>query len=158
MKKFHWNIAFYFLSFYCFGAGIMDSLVIYDGWRYVGAEEFATFHIAMGTRIINFFVFPMIILFVLNLVQYWVRPAAIPASWVTMALISQLVGWLSSIFIQIPIQLQLDKGKDEELLEKLIVTDWIRVIAWLLYTIMVLAMLARIYKTYLPENRKKLSV
>src|SRR5688572_517636 len=122
MKKFHVNLVFYVLSFYCFGAGIMDSFVIYDGWRYVGADEFAVMHIAMGQRIISLFVVPMVILFVLNIMHYWFRPAAIPKSWVTMALIAQLAGWLSSIFIQIPLQLQLDKGRDEALLEKLIVS------------------------------------
>lgn len=155
MKKFHVSLVFFVLSFYCFGAGIMDSFVIYDGWRYVAADGFATFHIEMGERIIGLFVVPMIVLFVFNILQYWFRPAAIPASWVTMALISQLVGWLSSIFIQIPIQLQLDHGKDEALLEKLIVSDWIRVVAWIIYTIIVIAMLN---KTLLPINRRKLSV
>ena len=155
MKKFHWNLAFYVLSFYCFGAGFMDSFVIYDGWRFVGSEEFAIFHIAMGERIIGFFVIPMIVLFVMNILHYWFRPTAIPASWVTMALIAQLAGWISSVFIQIPIQLQLDKGKDEALLEKLIVSDWIRVIAWALYTVIIIAMLYRINKAYLPLSGKK---
>jgi Zn-dependent protease with chaperone function len=152
MKKFHVNLMFFVLSFYCFGAGIMDSFVIYDGWRYVGGEDFATMHIEMGERIISLFVLPMIVLFVFNILQYWFRPAVIPASWVTMALIAQLVGWLSSIFIQIPIQLQLDKGRDEALLEKLIVSDWIRVVAWITYTIIVIAMLN---KTISPVNRKR---
>jgi hypothetical protein len=157
MKKFNVNLIFYVLSFYCFGAGIMDSFIIYDGWRYVGAEEFAAVHTANGQRIVLLFVLPMAILLVLNIMQYWFRPATIPASWVTMGVISQIVGWLSSIFIQIPIQLQLDKGKDEQLLEKLIVSDWIRVFAWLLYIIIIIAMLYRINKTYLPINRKKLT-
>jgi hypothetical protein len=157
MKKFHVNIAFFVLSFYCYGAGTMDCFVIYDGWRYVGENEFAVFHQAMGQRIIALFVWPMMLLFVLNILQYWFRPPAIPRSWVTMALALQIVGWLSSIFIQIPIQFQLDKGKDEALLEKLILTDWIRVLAWSVYIIVVIAMLYRIYKAYLPITRRKVS-
>jgi hypothetical protein len=158
MKKFNFNLLFFALSFYCMGAGFMDSFVIYDGWNFVGKTEFPTMHQAMSQRIITTFVLPMFILFVLTIFQYWLRPASIPRSWVTMALISQLVGWLSSVFIQIPIQTQLSQGKDEALLEKLIVSDWLRVFAWLIYIIIVLAMLYRIHSTYLPVNRKKLSV
>lgn len=151
MKKFHVNLLFFVLSFYCFGAGVMDSFVIYDGWRYVGANEFPVFHIEMGERIIALFVLPMIVLFIVNIVLYWFRPAAIPRLWVTMALISQLVGWLSSIFIQIPIQLQLDHGKDEALLETLIVSDWIRVVAWMLHIIIIITMLYKINNSYLKR-------
>lgn len=157
MKKFPINLVFYLLSFYCFGAGIMDSFIIYDGWRYVGDSEFAAMHTANGQRIVLLFVLPMAVLLVFNILQYWYRPAAIPASWVTMALIAQLAGWLSSIFIQIPIQIQLDKGKDEALLEKLIFSDWIRVFAWAIYIVILIAMLYRINRSYLPINRKKLS-
>jgi hypothetical protein len=158
MKKFHFNLLFFVLSFYCFGAGMMDGFIIYDGWRYVGNEEFSVMHMAMGKRIVLLFVLPMAILLVLNILLYWFRAAAIPKSWVTMALVSQLAGWLSSIFIQIPIQLELDKGKDEALLEKLIYTDWLRFIAWMLYIVIVISMLYRINKSYLPINRKKISV
>lgn len=49
MKKFNVNLFFYILSFYCFGAGIMDSFIIYDGWRYVGAEEFEHYAILVST-------------------------------------------------------------------------------------------------------------
>jgi hypothetical protein len=158
MKKFHFNLLFFALSFYCMGAGFMDSFVIYNGWNFVGPEEFPAMHQATGQRIVTTFVMPMVVLLVLNILQYWLRPVTVPRSWVTMALISQLIGWLSSIFIQIPIQMQLSEGKDEALLEKLIVSDWLRVFAWLIYIVVVVAMLYRIYSTYLPMNRKKLSV
>lgn len=158
MKKFHLNVLFFVLSFYCFGAGFMDSFVIYDGWRFVGEQEFSAFHIAMGKRIIPFFVLPLAVLTILTVMMYWFRPSAIPKSWVTMALVAQMVGWISSFAIQIPIQLELDKGKDDALLEKLIVSDWLRVIAWVLYTIVVISMLYRINKSYLTVNHKRVTI
>ena len=147
MKKFHFNLLFFALSFYCIGAGFMDSFVIYNSWNFVGAEEFAAMHQATGQRIVVTFVLPTVLLLVLNILQYWFRPATVPRSWVTMALIAQLTGWLSSVFIQIPIQMQLSQGKDEALLEKLIVSDWLRVVAWLIYMVIVVAMLYRVRST-----------
>lgn len=158
MKKFNFNLLFFALSFYCMGAGFMDSFVIYNGWNFVGPEEFPAMHQATGQRIVITFVMPTVVLLVLNILQYWLRPATVPRSWVTMALISQMIGWLSSVFIQIPIQMQLSQGKDEALLEKLIMTDWLRVFSWLIYIVIVVAMLYRLRSTYLPMNRKKLSV
>ena len=158
MKKFHFNLLFFALSFYCMGAGFMDSFVIYNGWNFVGPEEFAAMHQATGQRIVTTFVMPMVVLLVLNIMQYWLRPATVPRSWVTMALISQLIGWLSSVFIQIPIQMQLSQGKDEALLEKLIVSDWLRVFSWLIYIAIIVAMLYRLRSACFPINRKKLSV
>ena len=140
------TILFFILSFYCFGAGVMDSFVIYNGWSFVGPEEFPAMHQATGQRIVTTFVLPMVLLLVLNILQYWLRPATVPRSWITMALISQLAGWLSSVFIQIPIQMQLSQGKDEALLQKLIVSDWLRVFAWLIYIVIIIAMLYRMKK------------
>lgn len=148
MKKFHFNLLFFALSFYCMGAGFMDSFVIYNSWNFVGAEEFAAMHQATGQRIVTTFVLPMVVLLMLNIMQYWLRPSTVPRAWVTMALISQLIGWLSSVFIQIPIQMQLSQGKDEALLQKLIVSDWLRVLSWLIYIVVVVAMLYRLRSTY----------
>jgi len=39
---------FFFLSFYCFGAGMMDSFVVYHGWRFVGVAEFPLVHAETG--------------------------------------------------------------------------------------------------------------
>lgn len=158
MKKFHYNLLFFALSFYCMGAGFMDSFVIYNGWNFVGQEEFPAMHQATGQRIVTTFVMPMVVLLVLNVLQYWLRPATVPLSWITMALIAQLIGWLSTLFIQVPMQMQLSQGKDEALLQKLIVSDWLRVFAWLIYIVIILAILYRIHSTYLDMNRKKLSV
>lgn len=158
MKKFHVNLIFFALSFYGFGAGIMDSFVIYDGWNYVGANEFPELHQAMGQKIISFYVFPLMVLTVFTIILYWSRPASIPRGWITMALIAQMAVWLSSIFIQIPIQFQLDQGKDQALLDKLITTDWIRIIGWLAYMVIVVAMLYRINSAYLPVIKRKMSV
>ena len=134
------------LGMYCFGASVMDSFVIYNGWRFVGEAEFAKLHQEDGTRIVALFVLPMLIYTVLTVLLLWFRPTGISKKLVWIALSCQIIAWLSSAFIQIPMQFQLDKGKDAALLEQLIVSDWIRVIAGIVLTGVIIKMLFQAVK------------
>jgi len=93
----------------------------------VGPEEFAAFHNVAGTRTRIVFVLPLLIMTLFTVLMLWHRPVAVPRRLVWIALTCTIIPWLSSAFIQIPIQVALSTGKDEDLLEKLIITDWIRV-------------------------------
>ena len=134
---------FYALSFYVFGASLMDSFAMYHTWRFVGPEDFSTMHIESGKRIVLFFVIPTLIMTVFLVLQFWHRHRAVSRKLVWVALICTIIPWLSTAFIQIPIQLQLDHGKNVELLEKLIVTDWIRVIPSFILVSVVFLMMKR---------------
>jgi hypothetical protein len=134
------------LSFYCFGAGIIDSFAIYHSWLFVGEDEFAAVHQAAGQRIILFFVLPMVVLTIVTALMFWFRVNIIPRNLLWSAFTCQVVSWISSVLIQIPIQMRLDRGKDEELLNKLITTDWIRTIAWVIYIAIVIQMILRFVK------------
>src|SRR3989337_413787 len=127
MKK-NITVLFFMLSVYCFGAGIVDSFAMYHSWLFVGEAEFVAVHQAAGQRIVLFFVLPFFFLTMITILMFWNRPAIISRRLLWIGFICQMVSWLSSAFIQIPIQLQLDRGKDQELLNKLIATDWIRVV------------------------------
>jgi hypothetical protein len=145
MKK-NLTIIFFMLSFYCFGAGVIDSFAIYHSWLFVGADEFPAVHQAAGQRILLFLVLPMVVLTVITVLMFWIRPNIISKRLLSLAFICQIVSWLSSAVIQIPIQFQLDHGKDEVLLNKLISTDWIRIIAWLIYIVIVVQILLQFVK------------
>jgi hypothetical protein len=132
---------FFALAFYGFGAGMMDSFAIYPTWRLVGPDEFAAFHKVAGARIQVVFVLPLLIMTLLEVLMLWHRPVTIPRWLVWIALTLTLIPWLSSAFIQIPIQVALDNGKDDALLERLIITDWIRIIPFFLQIITVFRML-----------------
>ncbi len=119
---------FFALFFYGLGAGMMDSFVVYHTWKFIGPSEFATAHIESGSRIVPFFVIPMLLMTVFLILLFWHRPNVIPRKLVWMALVCTIIPWLSSAFIQIPMQLELSKGKDEVLLQQLVTTDWIRII------------------------------
>ena len=145
MKK-NLTVIFFMLSFYCFGAGIIDSFAIYHSWLFVGEDEFAAVHQAAGQRIILFFVLPMVVLTIVTALMFWFRVNIIPKNLLWFAFTCQVVSWISSVMIQIPIQMRLDRGKDEELLNKLITTDWIRIIAWVVYIVIVIQMILRFVK------------
>ena len=134
---------FFLLAFYGFGAGMMDSFVVYHTWRFIGEAEFPLAHIESGSRIVPFLVLPMLLMTLFAILLFWHRPKVISRKLIWIALICLIIGWVSSAFIQIPIQIELDKGKNEELLQWLIDSDWIRVIpTWILMTI-VLVMLKK---------------
>lgn len=135
---------FIFLSFYVVGAAVMDSFVVYNDWRFVGNTEFAQMHAESGKRIIALFVIPTLIMTVFCVLQFWHRPKIVSRKLVWGALICTVIPWLSSAFIQIPMQRKLSQGKNEALLEQLILTDWIRVIPGWGLGVIVLIMLARI--------------
>jgi hypothetical protein len=144
---------FFAFAFYGFGAGMMDSFVIYHSWQFVGDSEFSIFHIEAGKRIVFFFVFPLLLMTVLTILLFWHRPLAITRKLVWISLLFISIPWISSVLIQIPMQMALDKGKDEELLQQLIVTDWIRVIPSFLQISTVFIMLYRC----LPHPGTKIS-
>ena len=134
---------FFWLVFYTFGASIMDSFVVYHTWRFVGDAEFVKMHIASGSRIVPFFVIPTLVMTVFLILQFWHRPKSVSRTLVWIALFCTITPWLSSAFIQIPMQIELDKGKNEELLNMLIVTDWIRVIPTFILATVVFTMIKK---------------
>jgi hypothetical protein len=80
--------------------------------------------------------------------MFWKRPPSVSKTLVWFAFLMLLAGWVSSALIQIPIQVQLSSGKNDALLRKLIVTDWIRVVAWISYIAVVIKMLQQIIAAY----------
>ena len=135
------------LSFYVFGGGIVNSLVAYRTWRWVGAEEFPRFHHVDSVLIIPLFVIFFFISFIPQVLLFWFRPTVVPKWMVWLALLFNLVALISTITIQIPIQTQLDKSFSLELIEKLISSDMIyRRIPMFLLAIINFAMLYRVVK------------
>jgi len=135
------------LSFYVFGGGIVNSLVAYKTWRWVGAEEFPKFHHVDSELIIPLFVIFFFLSFIPQILLLWFRPMIIPRWMVWLALVFNLIALVSTITIQIPIQTKLDKSFSIELIEELISTDMVyRRIPMFLLAIVNFAMLYRVVK------------
>ncbi len=113
------------LSFYVFGGGIVNSLVAYRTWRAVGPNEFPEFHHIDSTLIIPLFVIFFFLSFIPQILLFWFRPMVIPKWLVWLALLFNFITLASTITIQIPIQVELDKKFSLELIERLISTDFL---------------------------------
>lgn len=144
------------LAFYVFGGGIVNSLVAYRTWRAVGANEFPEFHHIDSSLIIPLFVVFFFLSFIPQLLLLWFRPMIIPKWLVWLALLFNFITLVSTITIQIPIQVELDKKFSLELIERLISTDFIyRRIPMLLLAIVNFIMLYKVVK--LSNNKSTLS-
>ena len=133
------------ISFYVFGGSMVNSLVGYRTWQWVGETEFAKFH-----QIDSLYVIPVfVIFFFVNIIPlillFWFRPIVIPKWMVWTALIFYLINLISTVTIQIPIQNELSKGYSLELIDKLIWTDLIyRRTTITLFTIINVVMLFKV--------------
>ncbi|MBX9628597.1 MAG: hypothetical protein K2X82_32670 [Gemmataceae bacterium] len=122
------------LLFYALGAGLLESLLNYPMWRDMGAgmsnaDFTATRRDHLGL-IFPLLVIPVALRFPPTVFLLVRRPAFVPRWAVLVAFACQVVGWLSSFAIQIPIQTALtDHGYSDALFARLIVTDfWLRVL------------------------------
>lgn len=144
---------FFAFSFFSFGEGAFEGHVNYPAWLQISDQSFLSYHHAISARI-GVLIVPLVLATVFNVLLLWRRPAAIPAwaTWTTLAL--QVVMWVSTVLIQIPIQLQLGSGgHSAELLQRLIATDllyrkvpgYIRMAltGWMLYVAVKAAPVAR---------------
>ena len=143
------------LAFYVFGGGIVNSLVAYRTWRAVGANEFPEFHHIDSSLIIPLFVVFFFLSFIPQVLLFWFRPMVISRWLVWLALFFNLIALVSTIAIQIPIQVELDKRFSSELIERLISTDFIyRRIPMLLLAIINFIMLYKVVRY--SNNRQNL--
>jgi hypothetical protein len=135
---------FFAFSFFSSGEAAFEGHVNYPSWLVISDQSFQAYHQALSSRI-AFLIVPLALTTVLNVLLIWWRPPSIPgwAVWTTLGL--SLSGWISTISVQIPIQMHLyAHGYSAELLQRLIWTDllyrkipgYIRlvIVGWMLYT------------------------
>ena len=135
------------LAFYVFGGGIVNSLVAYRTWRAVGVNEFPEFHHIDSSLIIPLFVVFFFLSFIPQILLFWFRPIVIHKWSVWLALLFNFITLVSTITIQIPIQVELDKKFSLALIERLISTDFIyRRIPMFLLAIINFVMLYKVVK------------
>ena len=116
------------LVLYGNGAAFVESFVNYSSWHLIGSREFVAYHQFIGPRVLTFLVAPVLLGTVFPVLMLWARPAAIPLWAVWAAIAAQMIVWVSTATIQVPIQLQLGAhGLSLELIERLIKTNfWLR--------------------------------
>jgi len=113
------------LVFYGMGASFVESFVNYPTWRLIGAGEFRAYHQTLGPLVIGYMVIPMLLTTVWTMLLLWFRPTPIPRWAIRLAVVLQLTIWVSTVAIQLPIQMQLSRdGLSLPLIERLIFTNW----------------------------------
>lgn len=132
------------LVFYGMGAATVETFVNYPTWRLVGANEFLAYHQAIGPLVIRYMVIPLLVTTVLTIALLWFRPVPIPSWAIWISVVLQLVTWVSTATIQIPIQVQLSSdGLSLPLIERLMFTSlWLRRVPHTINAVLFLWMLS----------------
>lgn len=102
-------------------------LVKYPAFHFVEKERFFAYH-QHHEKSITIIVLPLM-LTELSL-SFWI---GINHQWEIKTLLSLLLVlgiWLSTFLVQIPLHRKLEKGKDENAINKLVKTNWVRTILW----------------------------
>ncbi|MEP6788802.1 MAG: hypothetical protein ABJB40_10255 [Acidobacteriota bacterium] len=132
------------LIFYGMGASFVESFVNYPTWRLIGANEFLAYHHAISPLVIGYMVIPMVLATVLTILLVWFRPEPIPRWAIWLSVFLQMLVWVSTAAIQVPIQIQLSTtGLSLPLIDQLIFTNlWFRKIPQIINIVLFLWMMA----------------
>lgn len=152
-----WNFLVAFaLVFYGTGAAVIESFVNYPSWNLIGAEEFIAYHQFISPRVLTFMVAPLLLGTAFTILMLRSRPTGIPVWAVWAATAAQAVVWVSTVTIQVPIQLQLsDQGLSVELIERLVETNfWLRRIPYAICAGLFLWMAAQVMSATGERHRE----
>jgi hypothetical protein len=102
-------------------------LIIYPGFHRIPREVFPVYHRWYALRI-SLVVLPLMIGEVIFVVGWWWSGADPNDAY--LATLAVGVVWLSTFMLQVPIHKRLYDGKDDDLIRRLVATNWIRTAAW----------------------------
>ncbi len=124
-----WNLL---ISWVLVGLIWVIQLVHYPTFEFISTDHFLAFH-QHHTRSITPIVMPLM-LGELGLGLYLAQQQKWSIIWL-IPFVFVLGIWLSTFLIQVPIHNQLGAGKDSNLINKLVQTNWIRTSLWTIKTI-----------------------
>lgn len=116
-------VSYLFLSIYSFGGAVVEEFVYYPAWKVVGAAEFPGFHQSLSERLIPTFVIPFFLSGLANLLLAWRRPPELSQQLVLRALGLNAIIIVTTIWLAIPIQMQLLKAQSIPAIDQLIAYD-----------------------------------
>ena len=129
-----------------FGIIWIVQVVHYPLFSHIGAASYVAYQADHMARI-TWIVFPaMTVELVTAGLLVWWQPLGISAgqAWAGLALVG--VVWASTGFVQVPLHDVLTRGFDPDVHRRLVLTNWIRTVAWTLRTALVLWMLYPLLK------------
>ena len=124
-------LTYLLVTFYCFGAAMINEFVEYYSWadagRFMSAPDFAAWLTASGKIRVPFLVLPLIIDTILAFMLIRYLPVTAPKWILWIILTCHIVAWSSTFIFQLPLELQLSsKGYSEPIMQQILSTDWIR--------------------------------
>lgn len=102
-------------------------LVHYPSFSFVSAENFADFHLHHSVKT-GLIVMPIMILEITTSGALWWKEGYLSANAIGFYLV--LLIWASTFFLSVPYHNLLSLGKDVQVIDKLVATNWIRTALW----------------------------
>jgi len=115
------------LSAGLFGVIWIVQIVQYPSFLRISEDQWQSFH-RHHTNSISWIVMPLMLAEFTQTGMLLLR-SGVTGDWFIPMLIILAI-WLSTFFIQIPLHHKLEEGKDEQIIRRLILTNWIRTILW----------------------------
>lgn len=114
------------LSSYCLAGSLMEHFAIYPGWLALSSSQsLITVYKAQSLGTSTIFIGPKLGLTGLIIVKLFNSPSL--TAWISLALL--LLSWVTFFIVQIPLQIRIMEIGDREAIERLIASDWVRVLA-----------------------------
>lgn len=117
-------------------------VVHYPMFQLIGTHHFTQYERVHQQRT-TWVVAPLMLVELITAVWLIVRHAAItsaPLAVWGLALLAII--WCSTAFLQVPCHRKLEQGSDQAIIRRLVLTNWIRTIAWTMRSIIAIAMLS----------------
>jgi hypothetical protein len=149
-------VFFCLLSAYSYGTAMMDYFLVYPSRFVVGAAEFGRYHELLEAAIIPISVVPFLVAILLNGIVLGMRPAGVSRALLAASLACLLLDLAATVLMQAPWNVELAKGKDVLLMQKISDTNWVRVALESAQAGLVLAMLRQLLLRAVAAGRTEL--
>lgn len=147
--------AVFALVFYLVGASFVESFANYPTWKLVGANEFAGYYHELASRIVKLMVLPGVLEILLTIALFWLRPRAVPRWAVALALVLNMVRFVSTAIAQTRFQEQLGAGAvSPDEINRLIHADYLTQAVSIARALLYLWMAARVVGAGESETAK----
>ena len=117
------TVAYFALSMYVLGGGVMSTLVYYKSWELVGEQEFGAVHSSVSDRILPYFLPFVLLLVLVNVALIWFHHPAMSTPLIVFSAVIELFIVVVRITVFLPIHKQLDKAKSMDLIQRLLKYD-----------------------------------
>ena len=115
MSTLGWMFVYTAISFYVLAAALLEHFGLFRGWPYVPESDFRKVRTVQGMASLFLGVVPKALMTVLIVVLLFLGLAGVSTALLWVSLVVMTISWVSSAFIQVPLQLRLQRGDNRAL-------------------------------------------